>query len=359
MSSARYLEIDSTYRNRTLFPNPSQFLVQWAPTTIVSNGTQAQDPISLSYPYYPNPPAAVQFGGGGAAAPILDAGASSITNAYINSYLYDITLNQYRKIVFYNGATKTATLEFAFVGWNIADFYDIRQAPPMETAALAAVNSSTSIVLAPTASATNDYYKGFFVYIITGPATFAVRMITAYNGTTKTATTLPFAVLPVAGNTYQILPFSRDNYSNLNYTGSVVSQNESVCYEVRLIRLTIPNLTLYTGYGNRPCFYPYMYVELASTSSPNSNIIYSNNPNSAKALFTVTMTDDKGVDRTGFLHYDAEKMTQTVKFKPNDNLQFSVFLPNKEPLEFQPDTLSPLPPNPMLQVNAIFQIKKL
>lgn len=360
MSSSRYIEFDSTYRNRLLYPNPSQFTVQLASTTTVNNGIQAVDPISNSYPYYPNPPSAVTFAGGTALKPQLDVQASSVTNAYINSYLYDITLNESRLIIYYDGSTRTATLDVPFSGgWAAGDNYNIRLAPPMETSTIAAVTSSSSITLSPTSSSTNDFYKGFFLYILNGPAIYDVKMITSYNGLTKVATTIPFSISPVVGNAYQILPFTRDNYSNLNYSGSTVSQNELVCYEVRLLRLTLPNVNLWTGYGNRACFYPYFYVELSTTSSPPSNIIYSNNPNSQRALFTVSLTDDKTPDRTSFLHYEAEKMIQTVKFKPNDNFNFSVYLPNKQLFKTEPDNMSPLPPNPNLQINALFQITKI
>lgn len=360
MSSARYMEFDSTYRNRNLYPNPAQFVVQWAPTNTIANGTQAEDPVATSYPYYPVPPTVVTFAGGTAALPKLDANASTVTNAYINSYLYDITINEYRQIVYYDGTTQVAYLDTPFSGaWAAADSYNIRQTPPMETALVSGVNSVTSIILAPTASSVTDYYKGFFLYMVTGAAIYEARIITAYDGATKTATVVAFSALPVIGDTYQILPFTRDNYSNLNYTGSVVSQNEVVCYEVRLLRLSIPNVDLWTGYGNRASFYPYLYVELATTSSPNTSIIYSNNPNSYKALFTVPMVDDKLPDRTAFLHNEAEKMIQTVKFKPNDNFQFSVYLPDRQLFRTQPDTMSPLPPNPLLQINALFQIRKI
>ena len=41
------------------------------------------------------------------------------------------------------------------------------------------------------------------------------------------------------------------NYSPLNYTGSIVSQNQTVCYEISLINLTLPNvLTASINYAN-------------------------------------------------------------------------------------------------------------
>jgi hypothetical protein len=53
-------------------------------------------------------------------------------------------------------------------------------------------------------------------------------------------------------------------------------------------------------------------------------------------------------------------MVQTVKFKPNDSLRFSVYLPDGTP--FSPvdqDILSPYRPIGTLQINAVFSIRRL
>jgi hypothetical protein len=51
---------------------------------------------------------------------------------------------------------------------------------------------------------------------------------------------------------------------------------------------------------------------------------------------------------------------QIVKFKPNDNLRFSVYLPDGTPFQtLLPDTLSPYPPYPSLQVHAVFSLQRL
>jgi hypothetical protein len=53
-------------------------------------------------------------------------------------------------------------------------------------------------------------------------------------------------------------------------------------------------------------------------------------------------------------------MMQTIKFKPNDCLRFSVFLPDGTLFQpVQPDTLSPYPPNYLLQIDAMFSINRL
>jgi hypothetical protein len=141
----------------------------------------------------------------------------------------------------------------------------------------------------------------------------------------------------------------------------VVSQSESVAYEINLINLTLPNITITNG--SRTAFYPYVYVEFTNTGSPSTSskqIIYSNNPNSYKALFLVPITDLSDPLRTPFIKLDAGGMTQTVKFKPNDNLRFSVFLPNGKLFQtVMSDYYSPSPPNPLVQIDAVFGIRRV
>ena len=79
--------------------------------------------------------------------------------------------------------------------------------------------------------------------------------------------------------------FSYDNEVPFTYTGSLVSQQEMVCYEVELLNLILPNRTLKSG--GRSAFYPFFYVELqniSSSSAGTKNIIYSNNPNSTRIV---------------------------------------------------------------------------
>ena len=134
-----------------------------------------------------------------------------------------------------------------------------------------------------------------------------------------------------------------------------------MCYEIALINLTLPNVMLTTG--SRIAFYPYVYVEFANTTSPSGasqNIIYSNNPESGKALFIAAVTDVVQPIISTFVKLDGGSMVQTVKFKPNDSLRFSVYLPDGTPfLPVDQDILSPYRPIGTLQINAVFSIRRL
>jgi hypothetical protein len=93
------------------------------------------------------------------------------------------------------------------------------------------------------------------------------QLITAYDGTTKTATTLPFPAL-TAANSFDIDQFSYDSYFPLKYTGSQVSSSQAICYEMILEQLILPNqlvgsTTNISGdnIGGRLNNYPYVYVD--------------------------------------------------------------------------------------------------
>lgn len=159
----------------------------------------------------------------------------------------------------------------------------------------------------------------------------------------------------------EILPVTHDNFVPLEYNGTIVSQNETVCYEIGLKTLTLPNVPL--SAGSQVSFYPYVYVLLENQTSPGGgvkDVIYSNNPPAHKALFVAPITDVNNPLTTPFVRINASGMVQTIKFKPNDYLHFKVFLPDGSPFQtIQPDNISPVPPNDLLQISAVFSIKRL
>lgn len=288
--------------------------------------------------------------------------ASLVDNFYTGLFLKDENINQYRQIILYNGNTRTATLNSTFTGWSINNTYTVRGVPSDEQGLITGV-SSFSITLSPTSSDLNDYYKGKFIYFNNGPAAGQSRIITSYNGTTKVATVSSIlSILPIIGNVYEILPFTKDNSVPLLYSGSVLSQQETVNYEIELISLDLPNKVLIVSPGNRITFYPYVIIELTNdtaSSGHTRNIIYSNNPNTTKSTFTASITDVSDPTTSQFITLSSNGMVQTMRFKPNDNLKFSVTLPNGILFNVGNDTESPLEPDPTIQISAVFSIKRL
>jgi len=162
---------------------------------------------------------------------------------------------------------------------------------------------------------------------------------------------------------YELLPFSYDGFNPFVYTGSMLSQTEQVCYSIELKNLVLPNQILDGGFGSLISFYPYIYVELQNVSAPSSgtnNIIYSNNPNSTKMMFRVPITDVPNPLNSTFIKLDSRGAVQTLKFKPNDNLKFGVYLSDGTPYTtLLKDTPCPMKPNALVQISALFAIKRL
>jgi hypothetical protein len=161
----------------------------------------------------------------------------------------------------------------------------------------------------------------------------------------------------------EILNFSYDNFNPFVYTGSLVSQQEMVCYEVTLLNLILPNDTLACGEGGRIAFYPFVYVELSNVSASGAglrNIIYSNNPHSTRVTFRCPINDIPSPLISTFIKIDGDGMSQTIKFKPNDNLYFAVTLYNGELYKtIRRERYAPETPNQACQISAAFSIRRL
>jgi hypothetical protein len=123
--------------------------------------------------------------------------------------------------------------------------------------------------------------------------------------------------------------------------------------------MTLPNLPL--SAGSRIAFYPFVYVEFVNATSPSgasSQIIYSNNPKSNKALFMAAVGAVSNPGQQTFVNLTGAGMTQIIKFKPNDNLRFSVYLPDGSPFEpLALEILSPYPPDIRSQIDAVFSFR--
>ena len=66
----RYIDIDSYYRDRKLYPNPANFTVQMAQGGLPTDALQSKNSIAISYPYYQWQWGCVQVTGGSIAGTI-------------------------------------------------------------------------------------------------------------------------------------------------------------------------------------------------------------------------------------------------------------------------------------------------
>lgn len=429
MVNPRYIELDSTYRDRIKWPNPSQFIARLSQSGIKSDPLASNDPILNAFTFLSVDntslaPFVGVFAGGTNEFPELSGAASSTDNFYTGALITDTTTTEIRRVTAYNGTTKVVTIDSPFRvafavgdGFSIPDpstvtsvfissgeikvgvyvgniiqdttnnefrtitaydgntriatvdpafggvnqLYSLRRGIPIDIDTLQVGSTTTNIILSAGSSSVNNFFKGNFIYI---PSLNQTRMIIAYNGTSKAVTVSPsFGSAPGAVD-YEILQFTRDSEVPLSFNGSITSQSQSVCHEIELLHLVLPNeeITSPGGPGGLVSSLPYVYIEFrneGSASGSSRSIIYSNNPNSVNALFRVVIGDVNSPTLSNFLKLTGDKMTQTVKFKPNDNMKMSVYLPCGDLLLTGGDDFSPLPPNPEIQISALFGVSRI
>lgn len=324
--------------------------------------------------------------------------ASSLQGEYNGYYIYNHTTNTYQtisdydpllRLISYDNSfnlinTFTNDIGSSYLGLDMTSYspaFSIRKVLPAEFGNTLTLVPGTVNQFTTTSTAPNGSFVGSFIYIIPQPddpilSTVStlnyVDKLSAYAFQIKDWTNGVITILgsvnladyangTLDGRAYEVILYTKDNYSSLNYSGSMVSQNESVCYEIELISLILPNVTLKTG--SRIAFYPYVFVEFTNVSAPvnsGKNIIYSNNPNALHAMFICPINDTTNPLISSFTKIDSAGMTQTVKFKPNDSLRLRIYLPNGDLFEpVEQDTQPPLPPVPRLQLQAVFSVKRI
>ena len=295
--------------------------------------------------------------------------SEDISNAYPNNFLFNETKSNFRKILSYSTDTHIATVDTTVLGavnWDVTDNFSIRTALPLLNTIIGAVSTTTTMTITNGVAIDNVYKDQWirilpvlYSYVLTNPNNNCVKII-AYDGATQIATFTPTLTAAAAvGQGIEILAFTYDNFNPFSYNGSMLTQQEMSCYSVELLNVVLPNVTLNVSRGGRIAFYPYIYVQLSNVSASGagvSNVIYSNNPNSTKMIWRVPITDVSNPLQTTYIKNDASGMVQTIKFKQNDNLYFSVHLPTGEVYDCLPsEFFSPSKPNYKIQISASFK----
>jgi len=356
----RTLEIDSTYRDRTKFPLPSDFDIPMYFGKSAGEAKDAKDPIANSFPVVVN----TAFGAypGLTSSVTLNSNSLPYPSVYNNFYLENDCnsfgpSHGYTKIISYNQTTLVATLASAITPTNN---YNIRKELPLvrDTLGVVAGITTTLVQLGAAASSVDNMYVNCYLRIFSGVAAQSYAIISSYDGATKRATLKsPLSGVPGPGDGYEILPYTKDNFSPLIYNGTS-TMNQTVCYDVELMYLTLPNVFISNGSAGTLNDYPYFYVKLYNINSrPNAAQMITNNPNSREALFKVPMTIN--LLEQSFFTLETANPPQTISFKPDDSLHFSICLPNGEHLVLRDsDWFSPGVPNPFLQISATFSITR-
>lgn len=358
-SVVKYLDIDSTYRNRNNYPNPNDFVIPMTYPGRKSTAETAVDPIVDAIPYTGSSKTTANTTRAGSTNSLifLDALESPIENFYINSILEIGGI--YTTIISYSATDKTATVNPAFTVAPVAGtVYLTRVAAPIFVGVVSGT-SGVNFFSFNNGSLMNDVYKNSYVRFTSGVNTNLVYLIQTYVGSTQTLyTSLQFANIPQIGDTFELDAYSRDNASTLAYSGTVTSTLQNSLYEIELLWLSVPNINLGVGYGGTLDKYPYVYVQLYNEGKISySQPLFSNNPNSSRALFKVPISD---YGTTAFLTLTDSLSRQIIRFETNQDIRFTITLPNGTILSYAAnDNLSPLAPNPLSQVGAVFSLKKV
>jgi len=187
----KYIDIDSTYRNRNQYSNPDDFII---PVYLNQSLNNFYDPILISAPFTgstkPITDNVTQFSVDGFNI-TLDSAEPEIPGFYKNNNLQ--IGNEFHKIIRYNGTTKVATLdtEFASVP-SIGTHYTIRKAGSYFKTNVLLDGDSNIInsfnILNRTPSMTPGIYNRSFFIFDNGPLVGKTALITEYiPDTTKSA----------------------------------------------------------------------------------------------------------------------------------------------------------------------------
>lgn len=149
---------------------------------------------------------------------------------------------------------------------------------------------------------------------------------------------------------------AHENATTLFQNG--VQAHNAQYYKIGLKYLVIPNQILNVGRGGKLDNYPYIYVQIYNDGNRGSlNVMNSDNPNAALAVFKVPIDRNLYDIPTSFFTLKTPNKDQVVKFRPDQNIRVTLTLPDGTIIQNQlVDNLSPLFPNPLLQVNVLFTL---
>jgi hypothetical protein len=340
--SETFLHIDSTFRDRNVYPDTSDFEVK-------TDGLFPNDSdiVIMGFPHYSE---VTQISSLGTVYNGQTVTLVRSNSFFSGNYLYNNTV-QPAKILFRESVS--TTVGFYYVegtfSLTVGDIFYVSEEKPLLSTTVAVGSLTSSIVMTST---TNDVYDGMWLRIVFSPTDIQIRLITSYNSGTLTATVSPpFTTTPVAGNNLYIAKSTEHVYNPLVFNNIY---GNTAGYEVQLLHLTIPaNKYISNGYNGTIADYPFLSVSIGRSETSN---MYTNIPHMKNDKFIVSNIDNSEHNWITYTSF----MRQEIRFKLGETLKFSVKLPNGAPIKFNPpDNTSPLIPNPLLQISALFSFRRL
>ncbi len=169
------------------------------------------------------------------------------------------------------------------------------------TSGTAQAGGATSVTLAGTANAHNDYYNNYYIKITGGTGSGEIQQITDYNGTTKVATTGAWGTQPDDTSTYSIFnrPFVGWVYIEANdefvFGASAADPGGAAATMVDLLDLHLGGMTLDDD------------LSVAGTA----NITGISTLASASTIGNLTLADGSITDSSGAISFGNENLSTT------------------------------------------------
>ena len=396
----KYLDIDSTYRNRIDYPDPNSFVVR----NSSSSNVPSANLVAYNLPVYSFPmsqlyvgptftPLAFQnFGNNNL---VLDSReTTTVPNFYADYFIesiapttaaplpVDYSIVQYGTIASYNNVTQTVLLTSNLPTATTVNGtnYIIRKNKPLF------VGNVTNVVTAKTTFDVEKLVTGGYgnlpndsnsVYYLrvrkAGTASLDNRIVQITIPPPPVQPAPPLPPIPPTPNriilnnpldlqlndSIEIIGPGQNIITSLRYASGGSQSIQGGDYELELLWLSVPNQVLDVGYGGTLDRYPYIYCSLyTGITNTTQQVLYSNNPYTSKVLFKVPVNEYFG--DTSFITLKDSKAKQTIYFDPSQDLFFELTLPDGTVISFNEfDNMPPYPPNPFLQINLLVSMKKL
>ncbi|CCV02417.1 hypothetical protein IIV31_045R [Armadillidium vulgare iridescent virus] len=292
---------------------------------------------------------------------LLSSSVSSVFSVFIPKtmdqsalagfYIYNETLNEGKKISTYSSSRSEALVPGGPVPtWTNSHIYSVRRELPYISTVSASTTSSVTLTPVPVGTGS----PGDF---IRNRTTGEIVTILTIDKITGVVTFTPSVVAWAIGSIVEILIFARDSYNFITYA-SLQREAPTAEYEASLVSLSLPRERLVMDFAVEKI--PFVYLEIRDSDNPNTNSFMSNIAGSRRALFKATAKSNR-TDNRPFVKFSGDRAIKTFKFRPSaSNFTFSILNQEGNPLTlWVNDTLSPYPPNRLLQCEVLLNIRKI
>jgi hypothetical protein len=378
----KYLDIDSTYRNRIDYPDPNSFVVR----NSSSSNVPSVNLVAYNLPVYSFPMSQLYVGSTftplafqnfGSNNLVLDSReTTTVPNFYADYFIESIAPTtaaptplqystvQYASIASYDDTTQTVVLTSnlgtatTVNGTN----YIIRKNKPLFVGNISVINTAGSVftVASTFGSVPNDTNSVYYMRVRkSGTSSLDNRIVQITISAATNQITLNSPLFLQVNDSIEFIGPGQNIITSLRYASGGSQSIQGGDYELELLWLSVPNQVLDVGYGGTLDRYPYIYCSLyTGITNTTQQVLYSNNPYTSKVLFKVPVNEYFG--DTSFITLKDSKAKQTIYFDPSQDLFFELTLPDGTVISFNEfDNMPPYPPNPFLQINLLVSMKKL